>query len=313
MTRENESLRSALRKNLSARAQARISAPNGGPAQEKNENMAKKSKKRLATKDIEDPVTAPPTTDSAAEKNGGAEKKHGASDAGLTKLDLAAYRKNLATAASVNEISRKHLADLLGVASARLASVEKEGAAPAEFHEKLQELEKSVRSGEIPIKARARGRPAGGAAKHPKPTSGRRGRPKRDAAKSADTGPAIDVKQLRASMGLSGAAFAKLIGASIGSVGNWERGTTPNSKYMPKLQELQTRVASGEFKPAEGVAAPKKRGRPPKAAKPLAAAASGPISERLALVDALLAMARNCSPDTADKLRKAAGALLGEG
>jgi hypothetical protein len=52
--------------------------------------------------------------------------------------------------------------------------------------------------------------------------------------------------------------FAKLIGASPGSVVLWEKGKAPSDKFTPKLSEIAKKVSAGDFK---GFPIPPKRGR----------------------------------------------------
>jgi hypothetical protein len=52
--------------------------------------------------------------------------------------------------------------------------------------------------------------------------------------------------------------FAKLIGASPGSVVLWEKGKAPSDKFTAKLSDLAKKVSSGDLK---GLPIPPKRGR----------------------------------------------------
>lgn len=87
--------------------------------------------------------------------------------------------------------------------------------------------------------------------------------------KSKTTQSSVNVKQLREAVGKHFGAksvgrdyFAKLIGASPGSVILWEKGKAPSGKFAPKLSDLAKKVSSGDFK---GFPLPPKRGRQPKA------------------------------------------------
>jgi DNA-binding transcriptional regulator YiaG len=47
------------------------------------------------------------------------------------------------------------------------------------------------------------------------------------------------VAALRGRLGLSREKFAKLVGASVGSVVNWERGTVPRNEQKAKILGLR--------------------------------------------------------------------------
>ncbi len=66
----------------------------------------------------------------------------------------------------------------------------------------------------------------------------------------------LDVKKLRRELGVSQSAFAKLVGASGGSVQNWERGKPISDKYVARLRALA--------KQAKVAAVPGRGGRPKK-------------------------------------------------
>lgn len=89
-------------------------------------------------------------------------------------------------------------------------------------------------------KRRAPGRPAGRG-------RGRRGRPRND-------GPAYDVLGLRKKIGaahgvaqVSRETLAKLLGAAVGSIVNWERGMAPRPQYLEKLRDIEKQVAAGSL------------------------------------------------------------------
>jgi DNA-binding transcriptional regulator YiaG len=88
------------------------------------------------------------------------------------------------------------------------------------------------------------------------------------AAKRTKTGTRIDVKALRARLGASQSAFAKLVGASGGSVQNWEKGKPVSAKYVQKLRALEQQAATGKV----DVPAPRRGRRPKKPGAPTKAA-----------------------------------------
>src|SRR5581483_12181441 len=78
------------------------------------------------------------------------------------------------------------------------------------------------------------------ARRHAKPA--KRGRP----ANSTTNGGGFDVASLRKQLGLSRAAFAKLISASAGSIYNWERKTSePHATFVARLKDLKKQAAEG--------------------------------------------------------------------
>src|SRR5581483_6174900 len=91
-------------------------------------------------------------------------------------------------------------------------------------------------------KKRGPGRPPGSGRKR----GGRPGRPRND-------GPTYDVLGLRKKIGaahgvaqVSRETLAKLIGAAVGSIVNWERGMAPRHQFLEKLRELERKVAAGK-------------------------------------------------------------------
>jgi hypothetical protein len=95
-----------------------------------------------------------------------------------------------------------------------------------------------------------------------------------------NSGPAFDVAGLRERIGkahgvarCSRDTLAKLIGAAVGSIVNWERGMAPRPVYLEKLNEVERQLAAGEL----NLHLPR-RGRKPKtpraAAKPITAVAA---------------------------------------
>ncbi|HZV02921.1 MAG TPA: hypothetical protein VFF73_39815 [Planctomycetota bacterium] len=75
---------------------------------------------------------------------------------------------------------------------------------------------------------------------------GRRGR--------YNSGPSFDVKGLRERIGkahgvkqCSRDTLAKLIGAAVGSIVNWEKGMVPRGVYLEKLNEVDRQLAAGQL------------------------------------------------------------------
>ena len=101
----------------------------------------------------------------------------------------------------------------------------------------------------------------------PQESARRPGRPRND-------GPSYDVLGLRKKIGAShGVAqvsretLAKLIGAAVGSIVNWERGMAPRPSYLTKLRDLERQVSSGQLRSRSRAAAASPRAgarrRPP--------------------------------------------------
>jgi DNA-binding XRE family transcriptional regulator len=72
--------------------------------------------------------------------------------------------------------------------------------------------------------------------------------------KKYNTGPKYDVGALRARIGkahgiarVSRHTLAKLIGAAVGSIVNWERGMVPRPVYLEKLKEVERLLEAGEL------------------------------------------------------------------
>jgi DNA-binding transcriptional regulator YiaG len=61
------------------------------------------------------------------------------------------------------------------------------------------------------------------------------------------------VAALRGRLGLSREKFAKLVGASVGSVVNWEKGTVPRDEQKAKILDLRKLGAREAKEILEGV------------------------------------------------------------
>jgi DNA-binding XRE family transcriptional regulator len=87
-----------------------------------------------------------------------------------------------------------------------------------------------------------------------------------------NSGPSFDVKGLRERIGkahgvkqCSRDTLAKLIGAAVGSIVNWEKGMVPRGVYLEKLNEVEHQLAAGQLH----LDLPR-RGRKPKTPRPTA-------------------------------------------
>lgn len=91
---------------------------------------------------------------------------------------------------------------------------------------------------------------------------------------------AKQIKELRTSLGLTQAQFAKKLAVSISSVVNWEKGK--GEPREASIEALKALAAKGGGKAAEGgTEAPKRRGRPPGSGKG-AAPATAPTASATA-------------------------------
>lgn len=208
---------------------------------------------------------------------------------------------------------RPAFAKLVGVSAASILNWESGKSIKPGTVAKLKDLEKKFDAGEVKVPESRRGRKPGTKVATKKAVSAasgkRRGRPPKVATVAPKQSSAkVDVKALRSKLGMTLKAFSEAVGTSLGSVGNWERGTTPQPKFMAKLQELQTKAGSGPTPVA--ASEPKRRGRPPKAQ--VATTGNGVPNDRFALAETMIAFARTCSPETREKLGAAAAALLTE-
>jgi DNA-binding transcriptional regulator YiaG len=190
-------------------------------------------------------------------KSGRAKKRAKTSGA---RFDVGALRVALAKAAGAPKVSRPALAKLVGAHPNSIALWESGRLIGAKYLAKLSDLKAKIAKGEKVTL------PAGKKGGRPKKAGARK-----QARTSRTTAAApVNVKSLRASLGASRDAFAKLLGVSPGSILNWESGRSKlTEKNAAKLADLAARAKAGEI-----ASLSKRKGRPPKGASRTAAVAS---------------------------------------